>query len=128
MLWAFPGLAVSFPDLKMVMRAQLGERWRKTLCRAMVMTLDSGGVGAGSGAVCDVPMGCSIPIIPSEAQTLAGDIKPMPGLEHLTKRQREIPFSGKQQGGKDLDSIREEFQSLSGHQALPCINLIWKEW
>lgn len=74
---------------------QLGERRRKTPCRAVVMTPDSGGVGVGSDAAGDVPTGCSIPIIPAEAETLAEDIKAMPGLEYFTKRQREVPLSGR---------------------------------
>lgn len=45
-----------------------------------------------------------------------------------SQRGREKFLSAKQQGGKDFNSIREEFQSLFGHQALLCINLLWKEW
>lgn len=81
----------------------------------------------GSDSASNGPMGCSIPILPSEAETLALDTKPMPGLEHLAERQRGVPLT-KQQGGNDLNSIREEFQPLCDHQALLCINLIWKEW
>lgn len=54
--------------------------------------------GAGSDSACGVPMGCSIPIFPSEAEMLALDIKPTPGPEHLAKRQRETPLSGKTAG------------------------------
>lgn len=54
--------------------------------------------GAGSDSACGVPMGCSIPIFPSEAEMLALDIKPTPGPEHPAKRQRETPLSGKTAG------------------------------
>lgn len=52
----------------------------------------------GSDSASDGPMGCSIPILPSEAETVALDTKPMPGLEHLAERQRGVPLSDKTAG------------------------------
>lgn len=74
------------------------------------------------------PWAAASPSFPQRQRHWHWTQSPCQDLSTLQRGREEFLSLTKQQGGNDLNSIREEFQPLCDHQALLCINLIWKEW